>query len=216
MPTEETKQKMREAKLRNPTRYWLGKKRSEETNKKISNAHLGKKLSEETKRKMSERLLKNPINYWVDKNFSREHISKIKVALKGRKFSDEHKKKLSESRKDMRFSEAHRKNLSLARIKSPNRVFKNTSIEIKLQKWLQDQAIEFETNYPILGRPDIFIKPNVCIFADGDYWHNLPEHKERDKYVTQELQKQGYTVIRLWEHDINKNEFNNLNQLLKC
>jgi len=80
--SEETKRKISEARKRNPTRYWLGKKRpelnqnkyregkkhSEETKKKISenNAHfkywLGKKLSIETKRKMGEsrRGNKNP------------------------------------------------------------------------------------------------------------------------------------------------------------
>jgi hypothetical protein len=38
----ETIEKMRQAKLKNPTRYWLGKKRSEETNKKISETKKGK------------------------------------------------------------------------------------------------------------------------------------------------------------------------------
>ena len=58
--TEENKQKLREAKLRNPTRYWLGKKRSEETKRKVSEANKGKVAwnkgipwSEETKKKMS-------------------------------------------------------------------------------------------------------------------------------------------------------------------
>ena len=99
--------------------------------------------------------------------------------------------------------------------------FTNTSIEIRVQNLLKENNIEFETNYPIFGRPDIFIKPNICVFADGCYWHKCSDcgfgHlRERDKQVTEELQKQGYTVIRLWEHDIKNNQFNNLNQLLKC
>jgi hypothetical protein len=39
---------------KNNARYWAGKKLSEATRKKLSEAHKGKKFSEETKRKMSE------------------------------------------------------------------------------------------------------------------------------------------------------------------
>ena len=97
--------------------------------------------------------------------------------------------------------------------------FKDTSIELKLQNFLKEQGIEFQTHYPILGQPDIFIKPNICIFADGCYWHKcsqcgFDELKQRDKQVNEELQKQGYIVIRIWEHEINKGQFSGLNQLL--
>lgn len=93
---------------------------------------------------------------------------------------------------------------------------KSSKIELVIQNFLKQQGIVFETHYPILGQPDIFIKPNICIFADGCYWHKCSacgfgEGRERDKYVTQTLQSQGYTVIRLWEHDINKMKLNNLN-----
>lgn len=81
---------------------------------------------------------------------------------------------------------------------------KDTSIEIKLQDELKKKAIEFRTHEPILGQPDIFIPPNVCIFADGDYWHKYPNGTERDKEVTEGLEKQGFIVIRLWEHEINE------------
>src|SRR3990167_3150838 len=96
---------------------------------------------------------------------------------------------------------------------NPNRIFKNSSIELKLQNLLKENNIPFETNYPILGRPDIFIKPNICIFADGCYWHKCSEcgfeesirkEREKDQRITQTLQSQGYTVIRLWEHTIKK------------
>lgn len=54
--SEETRQKMREAKLRNPTRYWLGKKRapfSEETIKKITLASTGRKHTIDSRKKIS-------------------------------------------------------------------------------------------------------------------------------------------------------------------
>ncbi len=80
---------------------------------------------------------------------------------------------------------------------------KDTSIEVKLQKELEKRKIMFEKHKPILGQPDIFIEPNICIFADGNYWHNRPERIERDKYVNQKLKEQNYQIYRFWEYDIN-------------
>mgnify|MGYP001567046335 CR=1 FL=1 len=87
--------------------------------------------------------------------------------------------------------------------------FTNTSIEIKIQQLLKNAGIEFETQYPVLGRPDIFIKPNICIFIDGCYWHKCSqcgyEDKlitEKDQKITEQLQLQGYSVLRIWEHQI--------------
>lgn len=51
--SEETKRKMSEA-MKGEKAPWFGKKLSEETRRKMSEAQNGKKLSEETKRKMSE------------------------------------------------------------------------------------------------------------------------------------------------------------------
>ena len=85
--------------------------------------------------------------------------------------------------------------------------FRDTSIEVKLQQGLIDRNILFKKHVPILGQPDIFISPGICIFADGDYWHGpeFPDQQKRDKYVNHELNRQGYTVLRFWEHDINNN-----------
>ena len=178
--------------------------RTPEILKKMSESHKGKKLSEEHKRNIS---LSN-MGRLVSKVTRRKIGEKNKISLrghipwsKGKKFTEEHKRKLR-----------------LARVKQVT-PFHDTSIEIKLQEWLKEQNIEFQKHYPILGQPDILIKPNIAIFADGCYWHKCPECgfgelRQRDKEVTEELQKQGYIVIRLWEHEINKNQFSGLNQLI--
>ena len=167
--------------------------------------------SEETKRRMSVAQ--------SNKKLSTEHKLKIGLANKGQKkppFSEEHKRKLRQALlKSYATNPERKKKLSIAMIKRvlPN---KNTSIELKLQAWLKEQNIEFQTNYPILGRPDIFIKPNICIFADGCYWHKCPtcgkgDGRERDEMVTKTLQSQGYTVIRIWEHEINNLNYEKVN-----
>ena len=68
--SEETKKKMREA--------HKGKKQSEETRKKLSEANKGKKLPEETRKKLSEAN--------KGKHLSEEHKNKIGEASKGRRW----------------------------------------------------------------------------------------------------------------------------------
>lgn len=75
----------------------------------------------------------------------------------------------------------------------------------------------------ILGRPDFIIfNPKIAIFIDGDFWHARPDEYDatdkimsktaqevwdRDRYVTEELTKQGYKIIRIWEKDIKKDPY---------
>ena len=57
-------------------------------------------------------------------------------------------------------------------------------------------------HFTIIGQPDIYIEPRICVFCDGDYWHNYPKGNKRDKIVNIKLKKQGYKVLRFWEHEI--------------
>jgi hypothetical protein len=77
---------------------------SEETKKKLSEAHKGKTHSEESKRKMSE------VN--KGKTLSEEHKIKLSEAKKGKTFSEESKRKMSEAHKGKTFSEEHKRKIS--------------------------------------------------------------------------------------------------------
>ncbi|MBN8420642.1 MAG: very short patch repair endonuclease [Verrucomicrobia bacterium] len=67
-------------------------------------------------------------------------------------------------------------------------------------------------------RPDfVFRQERVVIFVDGCFWHGCPRHatrprqnrkfwdekiarnQKRDRLVTRELRRSGWTVLRLWE-----------------
>lgn len=66
----------------------------------------------------------------------------------------------------------------------------------------------------------VFFQEKICIFVDGCFWHGCPFHlklpkthsdwwdekitdnKDRDMRQTRELQSNGWTVLRFWEHDI--------------
>lgn len=98
--------------------------------------------------------------------------------------------------------------------------YKNTTIELALQEELTKQGIVYKTQERINFSdghcccPDIFIAPNICIFADGDYWHNKPGIPERDNRINVMLKSMGYIVHRFWEHEIRKDAQSCINDVL--
>ena len=90
------------------------------------------------------------------------------------------------------------------------KVVYESNIEKILQKNLQNINIKFIKHKYISNikhsyQCDIFIKPNIVIECDGNYWHNYPNYNEIDLVRTKELKKAGYKVLRFWESDINNN-----------
>lgn len=101
----------------------------------------------------------------------------------------------------------------------------NTSLEINFKKMLSKNKIKGFRKYPkMLGNPDFAsAKKRIVIFIDGDFWHGynwkklgkIPPKKywqakiekniRRDKKYTKQLKKEGWKVLRFWEHDIKKN-----------
>jgi len=79
--------------------------------------------------------------------------------------------------------------------------------------WRRDQTV--------FGKPDfVFWKQRVALFVDGCFWHSCPVHantpknnrefwirklkssEDRDVVVNRELRKQGWIVVRVWEHEL--------------
>jgi DNA mismatch endonuclease (patch repair protein) len=77
------------------------------------------------------------------------------------------------------------------------------------------------TGEQLYGKPDmVFPRKRIVIFVDGCFWHGCPEcdkspeqsgefwvkkietNKKRDQRVTSELKSQGWTVLRVPEHDV--------------
>lgn len=106
---------------------------------------------------------------------------------------------------------------------------KDTSIEIKLRKALWHKGYHYRKNVSTLpGKPDIALtKYKLAIFCDseffhgkdwevlkprlehgsnGSYWVNkISRNRERDDEVNKQLLFMGWTVIRFWGKEINKN-----------
>lgn len=73
----------------------------------------------------------------------------------------------------------------------------------------------------IIGHPDfVFHRERLILFVDGCFWHKCPKHRTipatnhefwqakidrnaaRDRNVGKALRKEGWHVLRIWEHDM--------------
>ena len=106
---------------------------------------------------------------------------------------------------------------------------KDTSIELKLRKAWWEKGYRYRKNYNKLpGKPDIVLtKYKIVIFCDSEFFHGkdweklklqlekgknsefwinkISKNIERDEKIEKELEFMGWTVIRFWGKDINKN-----------
>ena len=99
---------------------------------------------------------------------------------------------------------------------------KDTKIEKKTASMLRKNKIRYRKHPKLFGSPDFVVEKKVLVFCDGDFWHGylyskkkkLPKkfwrdkierNMSRDKTVTRKLRADGWSVVRLWEHDIEKN-----------
>lgn len=98
---------------------------------------------------------------------------------------------------------------------------KNTGPELRLRKALWNRGVRYRLDLRIPGKPDmVFPKRRVAVFIDGCFWHGCPAHgvkpktnaifwkdkiernQRRDNLVNAELQRQGWRVLRFWEHEV--------------
>ena len=233
-----------------------GRKLSPEHIQKVSQALKGKKRplrSEEWQKKLTQSIRKSHNTPAVKKKLSESHKGQ-KAWNKGKKTPPEVIKKLSKSHMGIIPSEESRRKNSIAGIKrfqDPKEREKQRQIRLNMkipqkdsipekimQRLLREQAIEFNTHVPIMGQPDIFIKPDLCIFLDGNFYHanpkmhsadhliwkkykNTPERRakdiwEKDERVNKILESQGKTVLRFWEYDIENNPEKCLQKIIKA
>jgi len=88
----------------------------------------------------------------------------------------------------------------------------NTKIEQAVEEILASLSISFKKQHKInkTGNArrytfcDFFVEPNIVIFVDGDYWHNLPATVVRDTDTNKFLTEQNFEVIRIKGSQIKK------------
>ena len=109
-----------------------------------------------------------------------------------------------------------------AKIMSSIRSRGNQSTEIAFMRALRAGRITgWRRHSSLPGRPDFsFSEARLVVFIDGCFWHRCPIHGNapttnvsywtpkiaatvaRDLKITRLLRRQGYTVLRFWEHDV--------------
>jgi|YelNatPaOPRAMG01_1025707.scaffolds.fasta_scaffold49937_2 DNA mismatch endonuclease (patch repair protein) len=110
---------------------------------------------------------------------------------------------------------------NMSRIRS-----EGTKLEVKLEELLNQINPVYVKHPKLYGKPDFaYLDAKIAIFADSEFWHGhdwenkkselktnqefwikkIERNMQRDREVTAELQKEGWTVIRLWGRDILKN-----------
>lgn len=100
---------------------------------------------------------------------------------------------------------------------------RDTKVELLVRRELHRRGHRFRVNTAWLtGKPDIaFTKIHLAIFVDGDFWHGwnfnqwsgklapywrdkIAGNKARDRRHMARLRREGWAVLRIWEHDVEK------------
>ncbi len=98
---------------------------------------------------------------------------------------------------------------------------KDTGLEMRVRSALHRRGLRFRKHVKDLpGKPDVvFRKARVAVFVDGDFWHGyrfpswedkvsdfwkkkINKNRERDAANHRKLRRMEWTVIRLWQHEV--------------
>jgi very-short-patch-repair endonuclease len=193
--SDETKKKLSEDRKQKYINGWtprVGKHHSEESKQKMSVSHEGHEglkgeLNPACRKEVREKISKTRIERGLSKGENNPMFGKTHTPEAIRKiFSHRPMNKLEQKVAD----ELRRNN-----------------IDYTFQFFINDGEICKSYDFKIKDKP-------VIIEVDGDFWHGNPDVKnhfdkvddvKENDLVKEELaKKRGYSVIRLWESDINK------------
>ena len=99
---------------------------------------------------------------------------------------------------------------------------RDTKIDIRMREILTEMGCRFEAYPRMHGTPDFVLRrKRIIVYCDGDYWHGyrywekkkpvkkywrdkIETNMRRDRRITRKLRREGWSVLRFWEHDIEK------------
>ena len=117
------------------------------------------------------------------------------------------------------------------------RSYGNKATELRLIELFRKAGVNgWRRHQHLVGKPDfVFGTARVVVFADGCFWHGCPRcyrrptsnrkyweakfayNRQRDREVTRSLQKAGWRVLRIWEHEIaSRNETRCLQRIIRA
>lgn len=100
---------------------------------------------------------------------------------------------------------------------------RDTTAELEIRRLLHRKGLRYRIDERVIpdlrSRADIvFRRARVAVFIDGCFWHCCPRHRtfprsnaswwrdklnqnqERDRRTASRLRKEGWKVLRIWEH----------------
>jgi len=100
----------------------------------------------------------------------------------------------------------------------------NRSTELKLATILRKSGVTgWRRHQSLPGKPDfLFRRERLAVFVDGCFWHGCRWHcrhpksrqeywepkiarnKKRDRAIAAALRKNGWSVLRIWEHSLDR------------
>jgi DNA mismatch endonuclease, patch repair protein len=112
---------------------------------------------------------------------------------------------------------------------------KNTKLELIVFRELVRRKVYFQRHHrKTAGSPDICLpKRKIAVFIDGDFWHGyrysrkstklpskywiakIENNIARDKRNFRKLRRSGWKVMRVWEHQLNRDFINQLDRIEK-
>jgi len=166
-------------------------------------------------------------------NGQRNHRFGRISAMKGKKQSQTAKRRISEAK--LKWHEGHdisgknhplfgkhhslqtREKIRVARLKQ---IFplKDTTIEKLIQEELQNRRLAFQKHYPVgCWQVDVaFPERKLAVECDGDYWHELPTRKLRDKKLNKYMESIGWMILHFREHEILRSPSECVDQIEVC
>ena len=104
--------------------------------------------------------------------------------------------------------------------------FHKNQIDKSWSLFKENGVTGWKRNYPVKGHPDfVFLKQRIAVFVDGCFWHGHDcrntrpsaneefwrKKRERnikhDKEITELFESRGWTVIRIWECELKRQNY---------
>ena len=121
---------------------------------------------------------------------------------------------------------------NMSRIRSSN-----TRLEVQFGKAMWAAGIRYRKQYPVTGKPDFALpRLKIAVFCDSHFWHGyrwtehgrkqirtrpdfwipkIERNMERDREVDRALQRDGWAVLRFWEHELTNSSTKCVRRVLK-
>ena len=115
---------------------------------------------------------------------------------------------------------------------------RDTGPELALRRELHRRGLRFFVNRPPLDNVRrtadiVFPRLRIAVYVDGCFWHGCPQHhtvaktnatfwaakveanRRRDAETRREVERAGWTVIQVWEHEDPSNAADRLEDLVR-